>query len=156
MIKIKKKEIKKIEKKNKLRIKIIKLLKNRRKKVSQYVINNFRSVNKVILRKEIEQYQHNYEGYSKKNEKLIEGLKKQENKSYFTSLDINKKINLISLQSNYDEESEDSIDNEIDKKLNRYSNYQKRVIHKHLNELLRENIKKWTKKGKKEVEEEEN
>ena len=59
--------------------------------MSQYVINNFRRVNKEKKKKEIEQYQKNYEGYLKNNEKLIDLLKKQENKSYFTSLDNNKK-----------------------------------------------------------------
>ena len=41
--------------------------------MTQYVIDNFRGVNKVILKKEIEQYQQHYEKYLNKNEKLIEG-----------------------------------------------------------------------------------
>ena len=121
--------------------------------MTQYVIDNFRGVNKVILKKEIEQYQQNYEGYLKKNEKLIEELKKQENKEYFASLDNNKKQKLISLQSDYkyeDEESEEStIDDEINKILNRYNNFQKKAIHTHLNEFIREHLKKWTNKDKK-------
>ena len=127
--------------------------------MTQYVIDNFRGVNKVILKKEIEQYQQHDEEYLKKNEKLIEELKKQENKEYFVSLDNNKKQKLISLQSDYkyeDEESEEStIDDEINKILNRYNNFQKKAIHKHLNEFIREHLKKWTKKNKKGDEENE-
>ena len=61
---------------------------------------------------------------------------------------------MIRVHSDYkyeDEESEEStIDNEINKIINRYSNFQKKVIHKHLNEFSRENLKKWTNKDKKE------
>ena len=107
--------------------------------MTQYVIDNFRGVNKVILKKEIEQYQQHYEEYIKKNEKLIEESKKKENKEYFANLDNNKK-KLISLQSDYKYDDEEStIDDEINKIINRYSNFQKKVMHKHLNEFLREN-----------------
>ena len=122
--------------------------------MAQYVIDNFRAVNKVILKKEIEQYQQNYEGYLKKNEKLIEELKKQENKEYFSSIDNNKKQKLIRLQSDYKYEDEEStIDEEINKILNKYKSSQKSTIHKHLNEFIREHLKKWTNKDKKEDEE---
>ena len=58
---------------------------------------------------------------------------------------------MISLQSDYKyDDKESTIDDEINKIINRYSNFQKKVIHKHLNEFLMENLKKWTNKDKKE------
>ena len=39
--------------------------------MTQYVIDNFRGVNKVILKKEIKQYQQHYEEYIKKMKNLL-------------------------------------------------------------------------------------
>lgn len=62
---------------------------------------------------------------------------------------------MINFQPKYkyeDEETEESTIDEINKILNRYDNQQKKVIHKHLNDFIREHLKKWTKKDIKEEE----
>ena len=109
LTKIKRKEIKRIENKNKLRNKIVNALK--RKAIKNYVERYYRLFDKKIFDQVIEETAEDYKRFIEINIKRITELKEKNNEEYFKQLTIDQKSKIVGLNIpkivDEDDETED-------------------------------------------------
>jgi len=109
LTKIKRKEIKRIENKNKLRNKIVNALK--RKAIKNYVERYYKLFDKKIFDQVIEETAEDYKRFIEINKKRITELKEKNNEEYFKQLTIDQKSKIVGLNIpkivDEDDETED-------------------------------------------------
>lgn len=147
LFKIKQKSIKRIEKKNKIRNKIIKSLK--RKAIKEYVKQKYRSFDEKVFNEAIEETIKNYESFYKNNEDKIIELRNKKTEDYFKELTLAQKTEIVSLNipnkipddettEEEDEKEPEEFINEIFKK---HFESKKRTTRNFINEYIRIIIK---------------
>ena len=147
--KIKQKQIKTMEKKNKLREKIIKKLK--KKALKEYVKQQCRVFDEKLFKEVVEEAINDYKLFYKNNEERINVLKQKKPEDYFKELSMNQKIEIISLNIPRKFEGDDDKTTEsdeskepgelIEEKIRKSLEAKKRTIRHYVNEYIKTIIK---------------
>ena len=145
LTKIKRKEIKRIENKNKLRHKIVNALK--RKAIKNYVERYYRLFDKKIFDQVIEETAEDYKRIIEINKKRITELKEKNNEEYFKQLTIDQKSKIVGLNIpkivDEDDETEDESkepEEHLEAIFKKQLEVKKKATKHYINEFIKNNI----------------